>query len=117
MLYSWGGPLAEVGSSAKYEHTSKFTLASQRSFRITYERPIMGGSSTFLDLLFNSSYFKKKQFGGELTSSPITTIMSTDNMTPAAFPPGFFKRQCASPSVSLRQCMCPCARISINTNV
>ena len=27
-----GGPSAKVGSSAKYEHTSKFTLASQRSF-------------------------------------------------------------------------------------
>ena len=29
-----GGPSAKEGSSAKYEHTSKFTLASQRSFHI-----------------------------------------------------------------------------------
>ena len=35
-----GGPLAKEGSSAKYEHTSKFTPASQRSFRITFERPM-----------------------------------------------------------------------------
>ena len=34
-----GGPSAE-GLSAKFELTSKFTLASQRSFCITYERPI-----------------------------------------------------------------------------
>ena len=27
-----GGPSAKVGTSAKYEHTSEFTLASQRSF-------------------------------------------------------------------------------------
>ena len=27
-----GGPSAKVGMSAKYEHTSKFNLASQRSF-------------------------------------------------------------------------------------
>ena len=27
-----GGPSAKVGTSAKYEHTSKFTLASRRSF-------------------------------------------------------------------------------------
>ena len=35
-----GGPSAKEGLSAKYEHTSKFTLASQRSFHITYERPM-----------------------------------------------------------------------------
>ena len=40
ILDSLGGPLAKVGLSANYEHTSKFTLASQRSFCITYERPI-----------------------------------------------------------------------------
>ena len=40
MLYYFGGPLAKEGSSAKYEHTSKFTLASQNSIRITYEIPI-----------------------------------------------------------------------------
>ena len=27
-----GDPSAKVGTSTKYEHTSKFTLASQRSF-------------------------------------------------------------------------------------
>ena len=32
MLDSLGAPLAKEGSSANYEHTSKFTLASQRSF-------------------------------------------------------------------------------------
>ena len=41
-----GGQWAKEGSSAKYEHTSKFTPASQRSVRITYERPI----STLLKL-------------------------------------------------------------------
>ena len=35
-----GGPLAKEGSSAKYEHTSKFTLASQKVFLyIVYKRP------------------------------------------------------------------------------
>ena len=35
-----GGPSAKEGSSAKYEHTSKFTLASQKVFLyILYERP------------------------------------------------------------------------------
>ena len=29
---TWGGPSAKVGSSAKYEHTAKFTFASQGSF-------------------------------------------------------------------------------------
>ena len=40
ILDSPGGLLAKEGLSAKYELTSKFTLASQRSFHITYERPI-----------------------------------------------------------------------------
>ena len=33
-IHAWlmGGPSAKVGSSAKYEHISKFTHASQRSF-------------------------------------------------------------------------------------
>ena len=35
-----GGLLAKEGSSDKFELTSKFTLASQRSFCITYEKPI-----------------------------------------------------------------------------
>ena len=35
-----GAPSAKEGSSAKYEHTSKFTLASQKVFLyILYERP------------------------------------------------------------------------------
>ena len=35
-----GSPSAKEGSSAKYEHTSKFTLASQKVFLyILYERP------------------------------------------------------------------------------
>ena len=40
LLCYLGAPSAKEGSSAKYELTSKFTLASQRSFHITYERPI-----------------------------------------------------------------------------
>ena len=36
ILDSPRGPSAKEGSSANYEHASKFTLASQRSF---YERP------------------------------------------------------------------------------
>ena len=40
ILDSLGDPSAKEGSYAKYEHTSKFTLASQRFFHITYERPI-----------------------------------------------------------------------------
>ena len=35
-----GGPSAKEGSSAKYKHTSKFTLASQKDFSyILYDRP------------------------------------------------------------------------------
>ena len=33
-----GGPSAKKGSSAKYEHTSKFTLASQKVFLYWYSR-------------------------------------------------------------------------------
>ena len=40
ILDSLGGPSAKEGLSAKYEHPSKFTLAIQRSFCITYKRPI-----------------------------------------------------------------------------
>ena len=39
ILDSLGGPSAKEGSSAKYEHTSKFTLASQVFSYILYERP------------------------------------------------------------------------------
>ena len=53
ILNSLGGPLAKEGLSAKYEHTSKFTLASQRSFRITYKRPISHGLCLILhDVMF-----------------------------------------------------------------
>ena len=39
-LLMGAGPLAKEGLSAKHEHTSKFTLASQKVFQyILYERP------------------------------------------------------------------------------
>ena len=47
-----GDPLAKEGSSAKYEHASKFTLASQRSFHITYERPMNEKSSHYVYILY-----------------------------------------------------------------
>ena len=48
MLNSLGSPSAKEGSFAKYELASKFTLASQRSFHITYKRPIIDRDSNTL---------------------------------------------------------------------
>ena len=62
-----GSPLAKEGTSAKYEHTSKFTLASQRSFHITYERPIKPGENKMVRI--------EAPFTDEISSLAIVTLL------------------------------------------